>query len=201
MTFKIEPLKITIDPPPLWIRDLSFGYLSKFIEDYKYEALDTLEINGTNYTVFNLKGYLSYVVGTDVETNEGVKLALIARIELERVPDILHYTNLYNVEHVRVKDNLQGSGIARTLYTYLVKKLGYTLLGNEIQYFGARRLWARLSHLEGVAVDVIDISEPKLLYTDTGIYHGTEDADFDLRIWRYEEDKKDIRLILRDVSN
>ena len=67
-----------------------------------------------------------------------------------------------------------------------------------MQRFGARRLWSRLSKMEDLIVDIIDVKNNKVLVADTEIYHGLEDKDFDTRVWSYEAGKKDIRLILKN---
>ena len=67
-----------------------------------------------------------------------------------------------------------------------------------MQRFGARRLWSKLSKITDLIVDIIDVKNNKVLVADTEIYHGLEDKDFDSRVWSYETDKKDIRLILRN---
>ena len=104
-----------------------------------------------------------------------------------------------NVEGVRVPNSLQGRGIALIVYRFFVKKLKFNILGDETQYFGARKLWAKLSKMVDVTVDIIDIRDGSFLEKDVVLHHGTEDWDFDHRVWSYNVDKKHIRLILKDV--
>ena len=85
------------------------------------------------------------------------------------------------------------------MYKFLVKKEGYIILGDEIQYFGARKLWAKLSKSLDVKVDIIDVDTNKYLEKDVILKHGSEDWEFDNRVWSYNVDKKHIRLLLKDI--
>ena len=107
---------------------------------------------------------------------------------------------LMNVDGVMVAKTRQARGIATAMYKFLVKEEGYIILGDEMQYFGARKLWARLSKNLDVVVDIIDIDTDKYLEKDVTLKHGSEDWDFDNRVWSYDIDKKHIRLFLKDIK-
>ena len=117
----------------------------------------------------------------------------IAKIYFNKIDEF------YEVDTIYVSSDMRGRGIASELYTYFVKELNYQILGSDMQRFGARRLWAKLSKRSDLIVDIIDFENNKILEKDTEIYHGLEDGDFDKRIWCSGVNKKHIRLILRNT--
>jgi hypothetical protein len=69
------------------------------------------------------------------------------------------------------------------------------LLGDENQYLGARKLWAKLSRTSDIAVHIIDLNTKQIIVNDAIILQGIEDGSFDDRVWSYTDEKKHIRLI------
>lgn len=107
---------------------------------------------------------------------------------------------LMNVDGVKVKETSQGSGIALMTYKSIIKKQNIIIIGDEVQFFGARRLWSKLSREVDIRVDIIDLYSEKVLEKDVILKHGTDDWDFDKRVWSYDYDKKYIRLILKEIK-
>ena len=107
---------------------------------------------------------------------------------------------LMNVDGVKVKETAQGSGIALMTYKSIIKNQNIIIIGDEVQFFGARRLWSKLSREVDVRVDIIDLDSEKVLEKDVILKHGTDDWDFDKRVWSYDYDKKYIRLILKEIK-
>ena len=107
---------------------------------------------------------------------------------------------LMNVDGVKVKETAQGSGIALMTYKSIIKNQNIIIIGDEVQFFGARRLWSKLSREVDVRVDIIDLDSETVLEKDVILKHGTEDWDFDKRVWSYGYDKKYIRLILKEIK-
>ena len=107
---------------------------------------------------------------------------------------------LMNVDGVKVKETAQGSGIALMTYKSIIKNQNIIIIGDEVQFFGARRLWSKLSREVDVRVDIIDLYSEKVLEKDVILKHGTDDWDFDKRVWSYDYDKKYIRLILKEIK-
>lgn len=107
---------------------------------------------------------------------------------------------LMNVDGVKVKETAQGSGIALMTYKSIIKNQNIIIIGDEVQFFGARRLWSKLSREVDVRVDIIDLDSEKVLEKDVILKHGTDDWDFDKRVWSYDYDKKYIRLILKEIQ-
>lgn len=112
----------------------------------------------------------------------------------------LGYDKVKYVKGVDVKETSHGDGIATSFYKFLVKELKYTILASEEQYFGARKLWTRLSKALDVTVDIIDIKNNHIMEKSVILHHGNYDHDFDERVWSYTLEKKNIRLILTDIK-
>lgn len=112
-----------------------------------------------------------------------------------------HYKNCVVVKGVSVVDDetYQKSGISLTMYKYFVKKLKYTIVGDGEQYFGARKLWAKLSKQVDVEVDLYNIETDTLIEENVILHHGNYNNDFDKRLWSFSKEKINIRSILKDI--
>lgn len=93
----------------------------------------------------------------------------------------------------------RGYGIAKEMYRYFIQHEGYTIIGDSIQYFGARVLWSRISMMSDIVVDIFNSKTGKYIENDVTLRHGSEDWDFDNRVWSYDTDKEHIRLIMKRV--
>lgn len=104
------------------------------------------------------------------------------------------------VRLVRVLSEFRGNRIAAEMYRALVKVQNLNINSDTEQYFGARKLWARLSRQPDLKVTIFDtLTGDK---EDRIIKHGNANDAFDKTIWSdVEEDyiAKNIRLILKDV--
>lgn len=109
---------------------------------------------------------------------------------------------LYNVDGVIVDENYRRAGIAKFMYRYFIKNQSYNILGDKQQFFGARKLWKKLSEDSDITVDIIDIKEGVYIDKNVIIHHGDLDDEFDKRIWKEEGDisTHNIRLILKDIK-
>ena len=141
-----------------------------------------------NYKLYNLNSTYDYILGY-FKDNIFKK---IAKIYFNKIDEF------YEVDTIYVSPDMRGNGIASKLYTYFVKELNYKILGSDMQRFGARRLWSKLSKREDLRVHIFDFDNNKILEKDVEIYHGLEDSDFDTRVWSYDSDKKHIRLVLKN---
>lgn len=108
----------------------------------------------------------------------------------------LGYQKLYRVDLVRVQSSTRGQGVGSAVYRWLVKSLGFSLVSDSDQFFGARALWKSISRDPELTVDLVDIRTAEKIKSDIQIQHGRLDQDFDPEIWSLNQDKKDIRLIL-----
>jgi len=76
------------------------------------------------------------------------------------LPDILVYMELvYSKEHkaalkpfIQAHDSVRKSGLVIKLYEYVIKKLGKTLIADEMQSRGGKSVWAKLARVSGINV-------------------------------------------------
>lgn len=114
--------------------------------------------------------------------------------------DLNIHKKLMNVDGVKVNEDMYGLGLATAIYTFLVSQENIVILSDETMYFGARRLWSRLSKRIDLTVDIVDVSKGIYLEKDVIIHHVLEDWEYDERVWNYTPVKKDIRLILKEIK-
>ena len=169
---------------PNGLRELNLEQMKNYqfidnVNRYKLFKLDKRE--DRNYQHDYILGYF--------ENNIFKK---IAKIYFNKIDEF------YEVDTIYVSPDMRKREIASKLYIYFVKELNYKILGSDMQRFGARRLWSKLSKREDLRVHIIDFENNKVLVADTEIYHGLEDKDFDSRVWCSGVSKKHIRLILRN---
>ena len=180
------------------------GTMSAFIIRNNWTVLSEIKTRlKDTYTVYKLKD--SYIIGEfKITSTQDEIFEVYLRIDLREhkttANDLNIYKRLMNVDGVKVNESVQGLGLATAMYTYLVKNEKMVILGDEIQYFGARRLWSKLSMKLDLTVDIVDVSKGIYLERDGLIHHGLEDWEFDDRIWDYTTSKKDIRLILKEIK-
>jgi hypothetical protein len=191
------------------------GTLSKYIFDKNWSKVGNLQIANNNYQINRHNNVPHYVVGqlqpysgtSKPGTNIGkIEFGIVLHLQISAVANLsfrdkgknLGYQNLYKVNNIVVKPELRGLGIAKAMYKWLVDQKVF-ILGDREQYFGARRLWATLSREMDVVVDIVDYDREIVIERNVILHHGQYDADFDQRVWSYNEDKQHIRLVLRDV--
>lgn len=158
-----------------------------------------------NYTfIGNFSNYEMYRIDKMEDRNDQYDYILgyyqnnifkkIAKIYFNKIDEF------YEVDTIYVSSNMRGIGIASKLYTYFVKELNYKILGSDMQRFGARRLWSKLSKCEDLNVSILDFNTREIIGSNVRIYHGDLDEEFDERVWSYGVDKKHIRLILKQTK-
>jgi len=178
----------------------------------KWLKLDDIYVPKLNnyYEFRQLRNSLEFILG--YWTTETLKTKLgpetkplfevIFSISLKRYKAVekkLGYKNLINVEGVAVLENYTHKEISSIIYKYLVNEKKYTILGDKEQYFGARKLWARLSKELDVEVDIIDIEKKTIVHQNIILHHGNYDEDFDNSLWSYTEEKKNLRSVLTGI--
>ncbi len=198
-----------------WKYDPSLiGAISQFIYDANWTKVGSLSIANQTYDIARHNNVPDYVVGKIQPVSEPAKdgshvgkteFGIVLHIQMSAIANlhfldkgkVLGYPNLYKVNAIGVKQQLRGLGIAKEMYIWLVKQKIH-ILGDREQYFG-RRLWARLSRLADVTVDIIDYDKEVVIDRNVILHHGQYDADFDQKVWSYGEDKQHIRMVLRNV--
>ena len=189
----------------------------EFVRNFSADAMNDLYIFKDEIYIPKLKQSLliyknkfneAYVCGLYDEEKVSYKTGdlmenhfyAVFSISLEKIK-LKYYADSFIVKGVAVidNDNFNRTGIAYEMYQYFVKALKYTLVGDAEQYFGARKLWAKLSKNIDLKVDIYDIKENELIYKDVILHHGKYDSDFDERLWSYSKDKHNVRSILTEL--
>lgn len=170
-----------------------------------FEKIDVVTIKSVLFDIYKHKTQDDFLLGKMSELQAEVFFEVLFKIELRHQKRIEvafknHYKNLMNVDGVMTRYDMRGATIGRFMYQYLVDKMHYTILGDEIQYAKARLLWARLSKMDDCIVDIIDIEDDKIIERNVELYHGEADHEFDERVWSYDTIKKHIRLVLTKVK-
>lgn len=177
--------------------------MSMFILNKNWTFVKKINIKSLEYSIYRLKD--EFIMGNVITSSEGeqqfeIDLKIKLKEHKSTAIDLKIHKRLMNVDGVKVNESVQGLGLATAMYSFLVKQEDMVILGDEIQYFGARRLWAKLSKRLDLTVDIVDISKGVYLEKDTIIHHGIEDWQYDERVWDYTTIKKNIRLILKDIK-
>ena len=170
---------------------------SKTLKSLKsdYKKLTDIEFDGISFELYKHKDKEWYLLGkiNDLKLDD-ISFEVIFKIEFSKRPDITRmfsiYKNTVNVDGVMTREDMRGSKIGRFMYQYFVNKLDYTLLSDEIQYHKARLLWARLSKLDTVIVDIINLDKEVIVEKNITVHHGELDHEFDPRVWDYSDIKK-----------
>ena len=171
---------------PIGLRQLSIDEMKEYIFiDYldDYRIYKKLKSSAENIQY-------DYIIGYH-DTNGFNK---VAKIYFNHVHDY------YEVDTIYVSEDIRGSGLATKLYTYFATVHKYSILGSDMQRFGARRLWAKLSEIEDLNVSIIDFDTAEIIDSNVTVYHGIEDSDFDRRVWSSDNDKRHIRLLLKCIK-
>lgn len=184
------------------------GTKSAFIVRKQWHFVqDIITKSKEKYGVYKSPTGKVYIAGKFIttDTNEEVfeMVFSIKLTEHKSLATLLKINTLMNVDGVQVHEDSHGDGIAVAVYKLLVQHENITILGDEMQYFGARKLWARLSKILDVNVDIVDISIGVYLEKNVTLHHGHEDEDYDERVYGkyYKDDKKHIRLLLNKIIN
>ena len=177
-----------------------------------WDVVEQVEIKDQKFIVAKAKDAEVWICGRLIEKTIQTKLGpenkkvfqIYFRIDFEPENEIgqdLGYGKLYNVSGVFVAKTHRAFGVSTFMYKYLISKYNFCILGDQVQYIGARKLWSRLSKDLDCHVDIVDISSMKILQKDVILHHGEADEDFDPEIYSYDfySSKKYIRLILTKV--
>lgn len=190
-----------------WIPDIdTIGSYSKRIIELTYTKVKDFNIRGKSFELYKLKSESKikdyFILGSFLNEEENGKI--IERFdcvfEMELKEQEIESIGIFKVVvSVMVKENLRGHGISTIIYKFLVKDLKFLIMGDSIQYFGARILWKKLSEDRDVIVDLIDLKQKKILERNIKLSHGKKDYEFDKRLWSYKTGKEFIRPILKDI--
>lgn len=173
---------------PAGLRQLSIDEMKEYdFIDYLGNYKIYKKIKSKDMDVYCQHDYIIGYHGTDVFNK-------VAKIYFNKVKEY------YEVDTIYVSKDMRGTGLATKLYTYFATKQNFIILGSDMQRFGARRLWAKLSKIEDLNVYIIDFGTDEIIDSNVTIYHGIEDSDFDKRVWSSDNEKRHIRLLLKKLK-
>ena len=180
--------------------DVIIAQQSLLVHQKYWKKVGVLHGNKVVYDI--TQGLNAYLVGRQDLPKD--KFIVIGRLDLDDEPVSISYgyPNLRSVSQVVVHQDYRGFQVATQLYRFVVKS-GITLLSDMSQYFGARRLWARLSQQADMVVDVVDTARNAVVAREVQLHQGKLDADFDKEYWSYDINagKHNIRFVLRDITS
>jgi GNAT superfamily N-acetyltransferase len=178
--------------------DLPGLNISNTVVHLQWILVKHLKIDNVNLEIRKLKTNKNYIVGRWDTADDELKFIRVAEIKLreERISN----KNYHSVDLVRVMPEYRGGGISTELYRTLVKIEKINLLSDTEQYFGARKLWSKLSRQPDLIVDLINSGDGSIIERNVKLHHGIEDYDFDERVWDYTDIKKHVRLVLKDIK-
>jgi hypothetical protein len=197
--------------------DFTLGTMSKIVTDTQWrEVLGTIVIRSQVLELRKLRGQNQYSIGhfTNDDSLEHqhnpYRFKVICQINLGRnrtLENLLKrnsesYSRIVNVDGIYIDPEYRGFNIASDLYKWLVNDQKFTILGDKQQYFGARKLWSKLSKDRHFKVDIIDIYTGNILFTDVDLYHGQLETEIDNRLWTMFPDNtmSHIRPILTKID-
>jgi GNAT superfamily N-acetyltransferase len=181
------------------ISSISKSYLTK-----KYRHIADLPIGAkqlsmyvleTSVTVRMIVGFFDKKHGHELYKDEE-RFVEIACLDMDVTDYAFYKTPMLAVTGVFTDEQYRGKGIGSRLYTETIK-LGYLVMCDDLQYYGARKIWARLSVSEDFVVDVVDRAEEKMVVAGVELHQGDSDDDFTEDFWSYYHDKTDLLFVLR----
>ena len=89
------------------------------------------------------------------------------------------YHNVISIKSVKVLDKYKNKGLMKKVYLGLLD-LGYSIMGDGVEYESARGLWVSLQGFQNFKTDILDIDNDKVLYKDIKL----KDIN-DKRVWLY----------------
>lgn len=165
------------------------GNGERVLSDFFYKELKKVEYKGETYSIGKYKEtkkptyYLLTKRVYDEDSKKERNRVLVAMsLEFIQTPRGFNYKNIAIVRGVETDREMRGGGFATLLYKHLVNDIGITLMGDEEQYLGARNLWISLSNHPEFIVDIVDISNAKVIEKNVKL----TDA-LDPRIWTDEK--------------
>lgn len=155
--------------------------ISHYIKLGDFEIITQNENRSAKHTVhfYRTPAEFKYVFGI-IEDDIFYELGYIILKPERNIPK---YKNVYEVDAIEVANIVRKNGLSTELYRFLVLQLRMNVLCGGVQYFGARKLWSRLSRQPDMAVDVVDMNTPKIIEKNAILKHGQNNDEFDPRYW------------------
>lgn len=154
--------------------------------------------NNKEFSVYN-RGIRHFIIVTNTEYDKDYIIVIDAILKDEPIfKNKFKLNNAYKVDEIISIPAYRGTGLGMNLYKLWVTN-GLNIFGDFEQYFGARKLWSKISKESDVTVDIIDIIKGEYLEKNATVHHGDFDHEFDDRIWSRGNEKYNIRLLLKNI--
>jgi hypothetical protein len=183
--------------------------LSEFVFDKDYDVVDVITIKDSDLLIAKHKRDTIWLVGemaimqfeTSITTEKRFNIYFKITLDIENIRGRrLGYDKMMQVRGVSVRESHQGYKLSQYMYKWLINKYNFVIIGDREQYFGARKLWARLSQEIDVTVDIVDLNKMEIVKENVVLHHGNYDEDFGKEIWSYDASKEHIRLVLKNIT-
>lgn len=186
-----------------------------YINRYFSKILKEIKIGSQVYELREHKDSKGYIMGFfeevqekfDLKPSEKFRTSVLIELEgankIEKALNKINpqYNRIVNVNGIFIEEKLRNAGLGTKLYRFLVNEVGFVIMGDKHQHFGARKLWSKLSNQNDLLVDIVDIKNLKVIEKSVRLKHGNKDKDIDSRLWSLYPDtsKEHIRPILRKL--
>lgn len=104
--------------------------------------------------------------------------------------------NTIIISGVKTDIKMRYSGYASELYKILLKN-GYSIMSDQTQYNGARKIYQKLHDSEDYTVSLWDDENKKFIHDETLVLlHGEDDWDIDADVWSWDNSKSQYKIVI-----
>ena len=167
--------------------EFDFGDITKIFNERYFKLfrarkhiLFTKEIKLKDNSIYNISVETDGIHILVLNKEDNSLMAAIeirARLLKQNLSKLYH--NVISIKSVKVLDKYKNKGLMKKVYLGLLD-LGYSIMGDGVEYESARGLWVSLQGFQNFKTDILDIDNDKVLYKDIKL----KDIN-DKRVWLY----------------
>lgn len=174
--------------------------ITKRVINNFWEVIHSGENNGKPYCIIKSKEKPNlYILGA--WGHEDTKEVFVVITQLSTLPRKQLESFMkkpIQMSEVETMSGFKGQGYAKILYSWFLFN-GYTVISDNTQYNGARKLYSSLSKSQNVRADLFDDENKVFIKKDIDVDSGEEDWDFDSELWSINTDKSHLLICLSKV--
>lgn len=174
--------------------------ITKRVINTFWEVIHSDKNNGKPYCIIKSKEKTNlYILGA--WGHEGSKEVFVVITQLSTLPRKQLESFMkkpIQMSEVETMSGFKGQGYAKILYSWFLFN-GYTVISDNTQYNGARKLYSSLSKNDNVRVDLFDDENKVFIKKDIDVDSGEEDWDFDSELWSINTDKSHLLICLSKI--
>ena len=168
--------------------EFDFGDITKIFNERYFKLfqarkhiLFTKEIKLKDNSIYNISVETDgiHILVLNKEDDDSLMAAIEIRARLLKQNLSKLYPNVISIKSVKVLDKYKNKGLMKKVYLGLLD-LGYSIMGDGVEYESARGLWVSLQGFQNFKTDILDIDNDKVLYKDIKL----KDIN-DKRVWLY----------------